>query len=118
MDGEVGRLLHRLDGKIPRRVDHDTPLATHPGDNGRSILVIVAPPGLTLLATPPWLSAQRFRPPFLGLSFMTGGVIEVISFDCPCQLPSDLIGQGGIAQPPTPAIARADMDAQLSGNTP
>jgi hypothetical protein len=44
-------------------------------------------------------------------------VIEVIGFDRPFQLPTDLIGQRRIAQPPTPAIARADMNPQLLGNT-
>src|SRR5215475_13279023 len=117
LHGEVGGLLHRLDRKVPRRLDHDTPLAAHPGDNGRPILVVMAPPGLAFLATTPWRAAQRFRPAFLGLSLLSGSVIEVIGFDRPCQLTTDLIGQRGIAQPPTPAIARADMHPQLLGNT-
>src|SRR5262252_1414364 len=116
--GEVGRLLHRLDGKVPCRVEHYAPLAAHPGDHGRPILVVVPPPGLTLLATPPGLAAQRFRPARLGLSLVSGGVIEVVGFDRPGQLPPDLIGQSRIAQPPAPAVPRADMNAQLAGNTP
>src|SRR5262249_47699774 len=64
--GEVGGLLHRLDRKVPCRVDHDTTLTAHPGDNGRPIFVVMAPPGLAFLATPPWLAAQRFRPSHLG----------------------------------------------------
>ena len=83
LHGEVGRLLHRLDGKVPCRVDHHAPLAAHPGDNGRPILVIVAPPRLTFLATPPGLAAQRFCPARLGLSLVSGGVIEVVGFDRP-----------------------------------
>src|SRR5215467_4605681 len=118
LHGEVGGLLDRLDSKVPCRLDHDTALAAHPGDNSRSILVIVAPAGLALLATPPWLAAQRFRPTFPGLSLVPGSVIEVIGFDGPVQLPTELIGQGGITQPPAPAVARADMDPQLFGNTP
>src|SRR4029450_6421502 len=79
---------------------------------------VVPPPGLTLLATPPGPAAQRFRPPRLGLSLVSGGVIEVVGFDRPGQLPPDLIGQSRIAQPPAPAVPRADMHAPLSGNTP
>src|SRR5215475_10175883 len=71
LHGEVGGLLHRLDRKVPSRLDHDTPLAAHPGDNGRPVLVVMAPPGLAFLATTPWLAAQRFRPAFLGPSLPT-----------------------------------------------
>ena len=45
-------------------------------------------------------------------------MIEVIGFDRPVQLTTDLIGQSRIAQPPAPAVARADMDPQLPGNAP
>jgi len=41
----------------------------------------------------------------------------VIRFHGALQLPLHLVGQGGIAQPPTPAIARPPMHPQLSGNT-
>src|SRR4029453_3755213 len=81
--GEVGGLLHRLDRKVPCRLDHDATLRAHPGDNGRPIFVVMAPPGLAFLATPPWRAAQRFRPARLGLSLLAGGVIEVIGFDRP-----------------------------------
>src|SRR4030095_10608078 len=43
-------------------------------------------------------------------------MIQVVGFDRPLQLPLHLIGQGRIAQPPTPAIARPHMYSQLSGN--
>src|SRR5262249_34373012 len=116
LHGEVGGLLHRLDRKVPSRLDHDTPLAAHPRDNGRPVLVVMAPPGLAFLATTPWLAAQRFRPAFLGLSLLSGSVIEVIGFDRPFQLTTGLIGQRRISQPPTPTIAPADRNPQLSGN--
>src|SRR5262249_12658173 len=118
LHSDVGGLLHRLDGKVPRRLDDDTPLAAHPGDNGRPIFVVMPPPGLTLLATPPWRAAQRFRPARLGLSLVAGGLIEVIGFHRPVHLAADLIGEGGIPEPPTPTIAGADMDPQLSDNAP
>src|SRR5262249_45278908 len=44
------------------------------------------------------------------------GLIQVVGFDRPRQLPLHLIGQGRIAEPPAPAIARTGMDPQLSGN--
>src|SRR5262245_42622431 len=56
--GEVRGLLHRLDGKVPRRVDHDPSLAADPGDDGGTILVVMAAPGLALLAAPSWRAAQ------------------------------------------------------------
>src|SRR5215470_5856961 len=46
VDGEVGRFLHRLDGKVPRRLDHDPSLAADPGDDGGPILIVMAAPGL------------------------------------------------------------------------
>jgi hypothetical protein len=45
-------------------------------------------------------------------------MIQVVGFDRPLQLPLHLIGQGGVAEPPAPAIPRADMDSHLSGDAP
>src|SRR5262249_2632017 len=118
LHGDVGGLLHRLDRKVPRRLHHDTAVATHPGDNARPILVVMAAPRLACLAATPGVASQRLLAARLGLSLLAGGVREVIGFDRPCQLTTALIGQGGIAQPPTPAIARADMEPHLFGNTP
>src|SRR5215470_6634221 len=115
---DVGGLLHRLDRKVPRRLNHDPAMATDPGDNGRPILVVMAPPGPAFLAATPGVTSQRFLTARLGLALLAGGVIEVIGFDRPCQLTTDLRGQGRIAQPPTPAIAGADMDPHVFGNTP
>jgi hypothetical protein len=36
---------------------------------------------------------------------------EVIGFDRPVHLAVDRIGEGGIPEPPTPPIARADMNS-------
>src|SRR2546429_9122412 len=91
-------------------LNYDATLTAHPGDDRGPIFVVMAPPGLAFLAAPPWRAAQRFRPARLGLSLVSGGVIEVIGFDRPCSLTTELIGQGRIAQPPAPAIACADMD--------
>ena len=49
---------------------------------------------------------------------MASGVIQLIRLNSAFQSAVHLIGQGGIAQPPTPAIARADMDAHLPGDAP
>src|SRR5215831_12321829 len=49
---------------------------------------------------------------------MARRMVEVISFHRPVQLTSELIGEGSIAPPPTPAIAGPDMDPQFSGNAP
>jgi hypothetical protein len=68
LHGDVGGLLHRLDRKVPRRLHHDTAVATHPGDNGRPILVVMAPPGLAVLAATPGLASQRLLAARLGLS--------------------------------------------------
>src|SRR5262249_60627462 len=52
---EVGCLLHRFDGEIPRRLDDHCPLATDPGNNGGPGFVAVGPAPLAALAaaTPP-----------------------------------------------------------------
>jgi hypothetical protein len=56
--------------------------------------------------------------PLLGLALVARSMVEVIGFDGPVQLTTDLIGEGGIAEPPTPPIAGADMDPHLSGDAP
>src|SRR5262245_32321320 len=58
VDREVGRFLHRLDSKVPRRLDDDTSLAADPGDGRGAVFVVMAPPGLLFLAAPPWLATQ------------------------------------------------------------
>src|SRR5262245_23614901 len=87
-----------------------TTLTTDPGDDRRPIFVIVVPTGLAFLAALSRLAAQRLLFAVLGLALVAGRVIEVIRLDRPFQLTTDLIGQGGIAQPPTSPIAGADMD--------
>src|SRR5262249_35424916 len=58
LDRAVGRCLHCLDGKVPRRLNHDTSLAADPRDDGRPILVVMAPSGLAFLAATPGLASQ------------------------------------------------------------
>src|SRR5687767_11725766 len=115
---DVGRLLHRLDREISSRLDDHSALAAHPGDDRWPVFVIMPSAGLALLAATPRSAAQRLLPSMFGLSLLPGGVIEVIGFHDPFQLTLLLVGEGSIAQPPAPPIACADMDAQLSGNTP
>src|SRR5499433_2700038 len=91
LDREVGRFLHRLDGKVPRRVDHDTSLAADPRDDGGSILVVMASPGLTFLAAPPWRAVQGLFPALLGLALVASRMIQVVGFDRPRQLPLHLV---------------------------
>src|SRR5262250_2386459 len=88
--GEVGGLLHRLHSEISGRVDDDSPLAADPRDDGWSVLVIMPPPGLTLLAAPTRAASQRLLAPTLRLALLAGGVIEVIRFHCALQLPIGL----------------------------
>src|SRR5262245_25126995 len=58
LDREVGRFLHRLDSKVPRRLDDDTSLAADPGDDRGSVFVVMASTGLAFLAAPPGLATQ------------------------------------------------------------
>jgi hypothetical protein len=116
LHGEVSGLLHRLDRKVPCRLDHDATLTAHPSDDRGTVFVIMAPPGLAFLAAATRSTAQGLLTTRLGLSLMAGGVIELIGFHRPVQLTRHLIGQGGVAQPPTPPIPGPDMDAQLPGN--
>src|SRR5262245_61371455 len=57
--GDLRRLLHRLDREISGRLADDSPLATDPGDDGRSVFVIMAPTRLALLATSTCAASQR-----------------------------------------------------------
>src|SRR5215831_8719963 len=82
-DSEVRRFLHRLDREISGRVDDDRPLATDPGDNGRPVFIIMAPPGLAFLPTATCSAPQRLLATACRLPLVAGGVIEVIGFDCP-----------------------------------
>src|SRR5262245_14435006 len=115
-DGEVGRFLHRLHGKIPRALYDDGPVTADPGDDGRPVFVVVAPAGLALLAATPWPTPQRLLPALCGLTLVASGLIQVVGFDRPRHLPLHFVGQGRVAQPPTPAIARLYMHPQLSVN--
>src|SRR5215813_557005 len=116
LHGEVRRLLHRLDGKVPRRVDHNPSLAADPGDDVRAGLVIMAPAGLALLAAPTRAAAQRLLPTLFGLPLVARGVGEVIRLHRAFELAIHLIGQGGITEPPAPPRAGPDMHPQLPGN--
>src|SRR5262244_4226769 len=116
LDCHVRCLLDRLDRAISGRLYHYGPLATDPGDDGRPIFVIMTPAGLALLTTPTRSAPQVLCPSVFGLAFLASGVIEIICFDGPFQLPLHFIGQGSIAQPPAPTVAGPAMDAQLSGN--
>src|SRR5215831_13531728 len=99
-------------------MDDDRALAADPGDDGRPVFVIVPPTGLTFLATPTRAASQGLLAALGRLALLPSGVIEVIRFDGALQLAPYLIGQGRIAQPPTPAIAGADMDSHLPRNAP
>ena len=78
----------------------------------------MAPPGLTFLAAPTCAPPQVFFPSVFGLALLASRVIEVIRFDCALHLALHLEGQGRIAEPPAPAIARPDVDAHFPRNAP
>src|SRR5215471_1798761 len=117
LHGEVGRLLHRLDGEIFRRMDDYCPLATDPRDDRGPIFVVVPPPGLTFLAAPPRAASQCLLPALACLALLSSHVIQLIRLHSTLHLPIRLVGDSRIAQPPAPAIARPTMDPQLSRNT-
>jgi hypothetical protein len=60
MDGEVGCLLYRSDGKISHALHHNSPLAADPRDDGGPVFVIVAPAGLAFLPPATWPAPQVF----------------------------------------------------------
>src|SRR5215831_500462 len=116
LHGEVSRLLHCLHREIAGRLDDDSPLPTDPGDNRRPVFVIMAPTGLAFLPPATRAAPQRLLATAFPLPLVASSMVEIISFHSPRQLAVHLIGQGGIAQPPAPTIARADMHPHLSGN--
>src|SRR5688572_33095458 len=77
LHGDVRGLLHRLDRKIPCRLNHDPTVATHPGDNGRPIFVIMATARLALLTASTCPASQQLLPALLGLPLVAGGMVEV-----------------------------------------
>ena len=98
VDGEGRRLLPGLPGEIAGHPGGRPPsLAPAPGDDGRPLLT--APTGP---ASPQLLPALR------GLTLVARGVREVIGFDCAVPVTLPLLGQGGMAQPPAPAVAGPD----------
>src|SRR5262249_52481946 len=113
---EVGCLLHRFDGEIPRRLDDHCPLATDPGNNGGPGFFLVAPAPLALLSASPRAASPGFLSPPLPFAPLLGGVVEVIPFFPPPPPSVHLIGERGIAQPPAPAVAGPDMHPYLSGD--
>src|SRR5262249_2795162 len=118
LDCQVRRLLHRLHREISGRVDDDRPPAADPGDNRWPIFVVMPATRFTLLAAPTCPASQVLFSAVFRLALLAGGVIEVIGFDGAFQLAMHLIGHGGIAQPPAPAIAGAAMDTQFSRDAP
>src|SRR5262249_9296062 len=87
-----------------------------PGNDGRTIFVIMAPAGLTLFASATGSAAQRLLAAPFRLALVASGVVELIGFDRPLQPASSLVGQGCVAQPPAPAVTGAAMNALLPGD--
>src|SRR5215471_1424967 len=114
---EVSGLLHRLHGEVFGRLDDNSALATDPGDNCWPIFVVVPPTRFTLLTAPTCPASQVLFSAVFRLALLAGSVREVIGFDRAVHLTMHLVGQGRIAEPPAPAIARPPMHSQLPGNT-
>ena len=110
-DGEVSGCLHRADGAIPDRLHDDSPLTAHPRDHGRPVFVIMAPAGLAFLPATTRPTSQVPFAPLCRLPLIPSGVIEFIPFDRTLQVAIHPAGQGGVTQPPAPAIVGADMNA-------
>src|SRR6059058_126592 len=118
LHGEVSGLLHGLHGEIAGRLDDDRTLAADPRDNGGPVFVVVPPTGLAFLTTPTCSASQRLLPALRRLTLVASGMVEIIGFHGAFELAMHLVGQGRIAQPPAPPIARTDMDPHLPRNTP
>src|SRR5262245_26678668 len=116
MHRQVGRLLHRLDGEILDGLYDDGTLSADPRDHRRPIFIEMAPAGLALLAATARPASSGLFPSLFRLALAARGVIEFIRLNSPLYLAVHFIGQGGIAQPPAPVIARTGMDTQSSGN--
>src|SRR5262249_20030629 len=94
---QVGRLLHRLDSEIARRLDDDSPLPTDPGDNRGPVFIIMTPTRFALLAATTRSTTQVLAATSLGLPLLPSRVIEVIRFHCALHLAIGFIGDGRIA---------------------
>src|SRR5262249_16310834 len=87
LHSEVRRLLDRLHGEIPAPLHDDRLFPTGPGADGRTVFVVVPPPGLTFLAAPTRAAAQMLCSALFRLALLASGVIEVIRFHGALQLP-------------------------------
>jgi hypothetical protein len=114
-DGALRGLLHCLHGAIVGRVDDNSPLTTDPRDARWPVVVSMAPPGVAFLTAPTRATPQVLCPSVCGLSLVARGLVEVIGFTGACQLALHRIGHSGMAPPPAPPIARADMDPYVPG---
>ena len=65
LHSDIGGLLHRLDGKVPRRLDDDISLAADPGDDRGAVFVVMTPAGLAFLAAPRGVRPNDLVPPCL-----------------------------------------------------
>jgi hypothetical protein len=78
----------------------------------------MAPTRFALLAATTCPASQVLFASVFRLPLVAGGVIKFVGFDCALQLALHLVGQGRIAQPLAPTIARTDMDTYLPRNAP
>jgi hypothetical protein len=92
LNGEIGRLLHGLDGKIPDGLHNDGTLAADPRDDCGPVFVVMTPARLALFATAACPASQVSFPSMFRLTLVASGVIEFIRFDSPRQLALRLIG--------------------------
>jgi hypothetical protein len=60
---KIGRLLHGQHRAIRGRLDDHRPLPPAPGDARWAVFVVMAPPGLALLAASTWSCPRGFVPP-------------------------------------------------------
>src|SRR5262245_53329771 len=111
-------LLDRLDGDIAGRLADDSPLATDPRDDRRSVCVIMPAARRALLAAPTCTAPQRRLPTVLRWALLTSHVRAFLRVPGALHLRRHLIRQRGIPQPPAPPIARPAMDPPLPRHAP
>jgi len=116
--GAVGGLLDRLDRAILDRLQPDGTLTTHPRAARRSVCVLMPPARCALLTPPTGPAPPCLRPAGWGVACGARRLRPLIRRHRARPPTSGVGGDGGLPEPPAPALPGPTLDAQLSGHTP
>jgi hypothetical protein len=117
LDSEGGGLLDRLHRAIAGRLAHHCPLAPDPGDAGRAVFGLLAPPRRARLPAPTGATPPRLRATTWRLALRAGGRLAVRRVYRALPPALGFGGDGRMAEPPAPALPGPGLAPSLPRNT-